>query len=179
MQVIDNFLDDKQFDTLQSELTSWHFPWYYEKGRVTKEDGLPSLSHNFYHSNTIKSHWYESIRPIIEKNNMLAVRRIKAKFDYIMVPIANEMVAPEQRKHVTFNAFFSNTMFHEVAHGLGFLSTDSYDQFFGYGTIEQPTPYNAYAQLADGRRLMDLSTPSLELGSALTAPLYWLSLIHI
>ena len=77
MQVIDNFLDDKQFDTLQSELTSWHFPWYYEKGRVTKEDGLPSLSHNFYHSNTIKSHWYETIRPIIEKNNMLAVRRIK------------------------------------------------------------------------------------------------------
>ena len=82
MQVIDNFLDDKQFDTLQSELTSWHFPWYYEKGRVTKEDGLPSLSHNFYHSNTIKSHWYETIRPIIEKNNMLAVRRIKANFDY-------------------------------------------------------------------------------------------------
>ena len=32
---------------------------------------------------------------------------------------------------------------HEMGHGLGFLSTDSYDQFFGYGTIEQPTPYDA------------------------------------
>ena len=62
---------------------------------------------------------------------------------------------------------------HEMGHGLGFLSTDSYDQFFGYGTIEQPTPFDAYAQLADGRRLSDLPSPSLELGKALTSPLVW------
>lgn len=62
---------------------------------------------------------------------------------------------------------------HEMAHGLGFLSTDSYDTFFGYGTIEQPTPYDAYAQLADKRRLSDLPSPSLELGKALTSPLTW------
>jgi len=62
---------------------------------------------------------------------------------------------------------------HEMAHGLGFLSTDSYDTFFGYGTIEQPTPYDAYAQLGDGRRLSDLPSPSLELGKALTSTLVW------
>ena len=62
---------------------------------------------------------------------------------------------------------------HEMGHGLGFLSTDSYDQFFGYGTIEQPTPYNAYAQLPDGRRLSDLPSPSIELGKALTSTLVW------
>ncbi|MFM1910104.1 MAG: hypothetical protein RLZZ545_802 [Actinomycetota bacterium] len=62
---------------------------------------------------------------------------------------------------------------HEMAHGLGFLSTDSYDPFFGYGTIEQPTPYAAYAQLPDGRRLSDLPSPSIELGEALTSTLLW------
>jgi Fibronectin type III domain len=62
---------------------------------------------------------------------------------------------------------------HEIAHGLGFLSTDSYDSFFGYGTIEQPTPFTAYAQLADGRRLSDLPSPSIELGKALTSQLVW------
>jgi Fibronectin type III domain len=62
---------------------------------------------------------------------------------------------------------------HEMAHGLGFLSTDSYDPFFGYGTIEQPTPYAAYAQLPDGRRLSDLPSPSIELGKALTSTLLW------
>jgi len=44
---------------------------------------------------------------------------MQAKFDYILVPISNHLIAPEQQKHITFTAFFANTMFHEVAHGLG------------------------------------------------------------
>lgn len=48
---------------------------------------------------------------------------MQAKFDKILIPIANELITPEQRKYITFNAFFSNTMFHEVAHGLGIKNT--------------------------------------------------------
>jgi hypothetical protein len=48
---------------------------------------------------------------------------MRAKFDKIMVPIADELIVPEQRKHVTFDAFFADTMFHEVAHGLGIKNT--------------------------------------------------------
>ncbi len=48
---------------------------------------------------------------------------MQAKFEKILVPIAAEVVTPEQRKHITFNAFFANTMFHEVAHGLGIKNT--------------------------------------------------------
>ena len=48
---------------------------------------------------------------------------MQAKFEKILLPIANELVTPSQRKHVTFNAFFDNTMFHEVAHGLGIKNT--------------------------------------------------------
>jgi len=66
-----------------------------------------------------------------------------------------------------------SVMVHELAHGLGFLSTDSYDNFFGYGSIDQPTPYDAYVQTGDGRRLSDLPSPSLELGEALTSKLVW------
>ncbi|SES71693.1 dipeptidyl-peptidase 3 family protein [Thalassotalea agarivorans] len=48
---------------------------------------------------------------------------MKAKFDHILVPIADELIVEQQRKHITFNAFFANTMFHEVAHGLGIKNT--------------------------------------------------------
>lgn len=48
---------------------------------------------------------------------------MRAKFDKILEPIADLLIVPEQRKHITFNAFFSNTMFHEVAHGLGIKET--------------------------------------------------------
>lgn len=44
---------------------------------------------------------------------------MRAKFDKILVPIADKLIAEDQREHITFDAFFSNTMFHEVAHGLG------------------------------------------------------------
>ena len=48
---------------------------------------------------------------------------MRAKFDKILMPIADELIAEDQRQHVTFNAFFSNVMFHEVAHGLGIKET--------------------------------------------------------
>jgi len=44
---------------------------------------------------------------------------MRAKFDRILVPIAEVVIAEEQRQHISFDAFFGNTMFHEVAHGLG------------------------------------------------------------
>jgi hypothetical protein len=47
---------------------------------------------------------------------------MQAKFDNIMLPIADVLIVPQQRKHITFTAFFANTMFHEVAHGLGVKS---------------------------------------------------------
>lgn len=48
---------------------------------------------------------------------------MKAKFDKIMEPIADELIAEDQQQYVTFDAFFANTMFHEVAHGLGIKNT--------------------------------------------------------
>ena len=48
---------------------------------------------------------------------------MRAKFEKILLPIADELIAKDQRKHITFEAFFSNTMFHEVAHGLGIKNT--------------------------------------------------------
>ena len=62
---------------------------------------------------------------------------------------------------------------HELGHGLGFLSTDSYDPATKVGELEQPTAFDAYAQTSDGGRLSDLPSPSLELGKALTNTLSW------
>ena len=57
---------------------------------------------------------------------------MRAKFDKIMVPLSEVLVSEEQREHVTFDAFFSNTMFHEVAHGLGIKNTIN-----GKGTVRR------------------------------------------
>jgi len=48
---------------------------------------------------------------------------MRAKFDRILVPLAELLISEDQRQHITFDAFFANTMFHEVAHGLGIKNT--------------------------------------------------------
>ena len=48
---------------------------------------------------------------------------MQAKFDKILRPIAGAVIAADQQKHITFDAFFQNVMFHEVAHGLGIKNT--------------------------------------------------------
>jgi hypothetical protein len=48
---------------------------------------------------------------------------MRAKFDKILTPIADRLIAPDQKKHIQFDAFFANVMFHEVSHGLGIKNT--------------------------------------------------------
>ena len=83
---------------------------------------------------------------------------MRAKFDKIMLPIADELIVPEQRKHVTFDAFFADTMFHEVAHGLGIKNT-----LDGKGTVR-----DALKELGGG----------LEEGKADILGLYMITKLH-
>ena len=48
---------------------------------------------------------------------------MRFKFDQIVKPIADELIDHSQLKNITFDAFFSTVMFHEVAHGLGIKNT--------------------------------------------------------
>ena len=57
---------------------------------------------------------------------------MRAKFDSILMPIASVLVAEDQRAKINFDAFFANTMFHEVAHGLGIKKT-----LDGKGTVRE------------------------------------------
>ena len=66
-----------------------------------------------------------------------------------------------------------SVILHEMGHGLGFVSGNYYDAFSGFGRVDQPTPFDAYAQLPDGRRLADMPSPSLEAGKAMTSDLVW------
>ncbi|MFT5763660.1 MAG: hypothetical protein ACI8X3_001085 [Saprospiraceae bacterium] len=70
---------------------------------------------------------------------------MRAKFDKILLPIADVLIAEDQRSHITFDAFFSNIMFHEVAHGLGIKNTIN-----GNGTVRQALKEHS-AALEEGK----------------------------
>lgn len=70
---------------------------------------------------------------------------MQAKFDMILIPIASELTPEAQTKHVTFDAFFTNTMFHEIAHGLGASKTIN-----GKGNIREALKEH-YSTLEEGK----------------------------
>ncbi len=70
---------------------------------------------------------------------------MQAKFDKIMLPIAAELIDESQQSHLSFDAFFANVMFHEVAHGLGIKSTINGKGFVREALQEQ------YSWLEEGK----------------------------
>ncbi len=70
---------------------------------------------------------------------------MRAKFDRILMPIGEELIAEDQREHIDFDAFFANVMFHEVAHGLGIKNTVA-----GKGTVRDALKEQAGA-LEEGK----------------------------
>jgi hypothetical protein len=83
---------------------------------------------------------------------------MQAKFDKILVPISEVLTDESQRQHITFDAFFANTMFHEVAHGLGIKNT-----LTGKGTVREA--------------LLDVAS-SMEEGKADILGLYMVTELH-
>lgn len=70
---------------------------------------------------------------------------MRYKFEQILVPISRLLIADDQQKHITFDAFFENTMFHEVAHGLGIKNT-----LDGSGTVREALK-EQYSALEEGK----------------------------
>ena len=83
---------------------------------------------------------------------------MQAKFEKILLPIADVLISESQRQHVSFDSFFTNTMFHEVAHGLGIKNTIN-----GKGTVRE-----ALRELAS----------SMEEGKADVLGLYMITSLH-
>ncbi len=83
---------------------------------------------------------------------------MQAKFEKILEPIADVLIDESQRQYITFDAFFANTMFHEVAHGLGIKNTID-----GQGTVREA--------------MLDLAS-SMEEGKADILGLYMITELH-
>ena len=61
----------------------------------------------------------ERVREAKGSKKVLLRNVMKAKFDRILVPIAEELVAEDQLGDLTAESFFLHTLWHEMSHGLG------------------------------------------------------------
>jgi hypothetical protein len=61
----------------------------------------------------------ERVREAKGSKKVLLHNMMRAKYDQILVPIARQVIAPDQQGDVTFDAYFNEVLHHELSHGLG------------------------------------------------------------
>ena len=113
--------------------------------------------------------WYPSALA-----NKLAEKDLDPKQSEILLNInstSREWYLGTDGKPPTNRYDLASVVLHEIAHGLGFMSNAQYNK--DSSLITQPTPFDAYVQLPDGKTFMNFCSKSAELGSAMTNSLVW------
>lgn len=90
LTVIDNFLDNKDFEDLKSTMLGTYFPWFFNE---MKTDFLDSkynfqFTHLFYDNLKPNSSYFNILTPLVYKLNPAALVRIKAN----LTPITDQKV---------------------------------------------------------------------------------------
>ena len=73
--------------------------------------GIPTIAFNLPND--------ERVREAKGSKKVLLRNTIRAKYDKILVPIAQRVLVPEQVQDVSFQAFMDEVLHHELSHGLG------------------------------------------------------------
>jgi hypothetical protein len=82
---------------------------YFEGGEARA--GVQTLAYNLPND--------ERVREAKGSKKVLLHNTMRAKYDQILVPISKQVLAPDQQKDVSFDAYFNETLHHELSHGLG------------------------------------------------------------
>jgi Rps23 Pro-64 3,4-dihydroxylase Tpa1-like proline 4-hydroxylase len=80
MKVVDNFLPKEDFLKIQSLLSSWDFPWYYQSKinlSHTEDDLDCYFTHMIFEKQKGYSNFYPSLLPLLNKINFKALIRVK------------------------------------------------------------------------------------------------------
>ena len=113
-EVIDNFLDEEYFDSLETLFTdkdkmgNFIMPWFFFSSIASRgvvEGKLFSMFHVFYEENAPNSLHYEKLTPLLKKLGMGSLIRIKANL------YPNTEILHEHPMHADFKFPHSGTIF--------------------------------------------------------------------
>ena len=78
MKIIDNFLSGNDFKKIQETFMSDNFPYYFNNTVVDEKDTKNFyFVHTLYDQNVVNSDFFKIVDPLINKLNILFLRRIK------------------------------------------------------------------------------------------------------
>ena len=77
MKIVDNFLDEKNFNKIKDVIFSTNFPWFYNKSVNTSDNKHSYFTHLIYFEDSVKSQHYVDLLPLLEKIKIDTLLRVK------------------------------------------------------------------------------------------------------
>lgn len=77
-EILNNFLEEKEFNLIKSTLLGNNFPWYYNDEVIHNNKNNFQFTHIFFIDHSITSNMFNLIKPLINKINPISLVRIKA-----------------------------------------------------------------------------------------------------
>jgi hypothetical protein len=78
VDVIDNLLDQADYNNLSSAVLDQGFPWYFSASKV--EDNHPQFVHTFVYNSAVTSDYIKYLDPIFKKLNVKRLFRVKLNY---------------------------------------------------------------------------------------------------
>ena len=69
LEIIDNFLDEKDYQQIYAQMLSPNFGWHVQIGKTHYADFSKQLTHLFYDNNRPNSEFFDLLNPIRSKLN--------------------------------------------------------------------------------------------------------------
>jgi len=80
MQVVENFIDEKDLIIIENTLKSNSFPWYYGFA-ITENNPTTQFTHTFHDRDMLTSNYIDLLKPILKKIPSMIYFRIKANLN--------------------------------------------------------------------------------------------------
>ena len=82
LEIIDNFLDEKDYQQIYAQMLSPNFGWHVQIGMTYYADFSKQLTHLFYDNNRPNSEFFDLLNPIRSKLNCETIIREKANLTF-------------------------------------------------------------------------------------------------
>ena len=77
MKIVDNFLNNLEFQKIKQSILNPYFDWYYQSSKVEDDDGGQQFTHIFFNEDGKMSNFFKILKPIFFKLKAKDIIRAK------------------------------------------------------------------------------------------------------
>ena len=109
MKIVDNFLNNLEFQKIKQSILNPYFDWYYQSSKVSDNDGGQQFTHIFFSEDGKMSNFFNILKPIFFKLKAKDIIRAKINLTHKKEIIKQFAYHVDTHKKCKTAIFYLNT----------------------------------------------------------------------